>query len=53
MKQNKMEDSASSKHLLSYREGIIHHRSWEEGVRDGFTEEVAFESGVKEKPGKW
>lgn len=52
MKQNKMEDRESRKHLLSYREGIIHHRSEEEEVRDGFTEEVAFEPGVKRKTRK-
>lgn len=53
MKQNKAEDKASKKHLLSYRENIIHHHDQEEEVRDGFTEEVAFEPGVKGKPGKW
>lgn len=53
MKQSKAEHKASRKHLLSYREGIIHHRGEEEEVRDGFTEEVASEPGVKGKPGKW
>lgn len=52
MKQNKAEDRGSREHLLSYREEIIHHHG-EEEIRDGFTEEVAFEPDIKGKPGKW